>query len=1103
MISPGTRVQFQDGASARLGTVVGNMPAGMVDVRFDDGRLERRHENRLSPAGNARQNPAPRTKRGLSEKVRRVEALQKGATTAGEKAAADAALRRIADNKRRAVDAIETARLAAAAQQTNSAKQEARAREAERLAVREHNRVYDVDTREKLLPAMWVSPADIAREERLDRAESERSAQRGVGKDAKVHKTTRIAHTELKTRLGAGLLDQAFRQQDPLVERGAVWFTQDDPVRYSARGAGPLHYCGNPVDGLAYYLTVAEAEKTVAKLVKKADVEQVLLSERASMPAQVAAATQAKKAAVAAAVAANKQAPDSELSKKAMNAAVDAQEKLEQVLRKQASLAKPDFAFMDEVFLPRLKAQGLNVFEYKHSKRDKGVRVKGGNSLSMDLLPPGRKGGNREPGNHPDPQLDFHLVDERGRVTFYKYSRRQSLGMKNLERFQAYTGREFPVTIDATTMKAKYGEAVLRVGVLAATLHAASGRQISPDVARALVVSGAVSVSEPGSRVAKLVLEPDFKPLRDSKIHVGLYEKANDPLFSWVPAIAPLRANKELPKCLTSADRQLLADLGKYRFAIASFGYALERVRSVFARLAGDQDVRPTRLDSEIQHAAQSLVKAYARLSTARVDSGIPDEVLAAVDLLTHNTFQKAADKLKKMPQLFAQVHSEAPFAWSLPLISEAARSPDAGPLRSLFSFLQEKGEKPFVDESLADTVDRRELVWAAHFAARVVYPELAEYVTTPSSEEATRNLLLLAFLYVQLEGVRLVGSLDPNRGAASFRDGDKSSASRGLLDGAQVEIRAIEDRIQGGSSLEERKKYTTYMTYNPVLFELTRVHWPSARNQVDSPDRVEHGTAQTGVGVWGSILGHARELVQVDSVGLYGNAARATQLAAQQIQEAVEKQQLPESEAVEMLQEQLLEQLARPTNLVEMLRNKVGNRDAPRGWYTTYAENWPLGTPVSELGDAVDAWYENPVQYVAALKKRMISAVGRVFEHREKTAESLPFLVGTGASGLPRTSVLAQDPTDPVFRGTDAVRAALSKGEVDLNALSGLRLWFEKYQISAPDIENPASLTQKSILDALQQLRIAHAEAGVGERALPNRSRRGSRKPRRLRGRR
>lgn len=981
MLKKGSTVVFE----GRVGKVVGFMPAGMVDVRFQDtDRVERRHEGRLAVA--ARHNPDDEEDGGRREQ-----------TT---------------------------------------------------VSTKKH-------------------------------------------KELKEYKSAAIRHTKPKLGLGSGV-DSAQRSDDQLGARGAVLFTQEDSPRFSTDKTA---YCGNPIDGVAYYIIVSDQSRGLFSWLKASDVR-------------------AKAAATG---------------------------------------RTPDWSFLREVLAP--EAEG-HLSEFR-MPRHQGVRVKGGGNLHTDMLPEDLKKPARPSNSYPDPHTDFWLPDARtGEPVFFRTSRRESPGLVNLDRFQAFKPREYVVPPNVP-------EALVQQwGPLAAALAVASKGDISPSVAKDLIVSCAV-------HDARNVLTLGHAPAPGTTLTVRLQAKASSPFFSWVPAAIPIRDVKHLMACPSAEDQRLVSEMSRVRSVLSTFDSALSRCRTLFSGLS--QDPRSYRTGAS-EGLVASLLASYSnvvRLSTDiasravvqndpvakkllalmldpdnswfeanRLLTGfkssaellslaVPDSGWVVVrnkspkQLLTYSIArsmrvkqrqgfevqmldeqlglwcfrppptktQKAGAMLDLLAQQIlrsgtlsvppadldgtnkkadAEENDLVRSPLAAPLVSaiRAFSGENVNPMASLFA-IQMKATSAETQQKLAallnaepgsaffrpapeprmgpvspeevtdmrrkltessparefahavgalgsggllvrtpagikacdpldisqpappvvawgpgvTTTDQENMNWVLHLVVNFVYPALS--VSKGSgAEQACRNLLILGFLYLQMGGAVLASPLNGSRGGNAL----------------QKTIRMIRERevnILGGSDLKEQGQYRTFMTYNPVLFELTRLFWPDKREKTHS-EAVDKNTHKITKFLWGDILRHRQELQQIDAVGVYGSTMHWSQVLSRSV-----AADLAADDVSEKLLSLLSVSASEPTvTLMRGWSTADGQRKKAPPSVAAYLCAWPLGRSREEIKPLLHNWVIEPVQHVAALKSRMAAAVGGVFIHRKTQAGDLPFL--TPRSPLP-----------------------------------------------------------------------------------------------------
>lgn len=224
------------------------------------------------------------------------------------------------------------------------------------------------------------------------------------------------------------------------------------------------------------------------------------------------------------------------------------------------------------------------------------------------------------------------------------------------------------------------------------------------------------------------------------------------------------------------------------------------------------------------------------------------------------------------------------------------------------------------------------------------------------ASRKRAVQAFVLAELYYRYGGYSIRGPLAPEQGMES-RGEEVLSA-----------LRAARIDIQGGQP-PQSPQYSVFVTYNPVLYHLTQLHWRRGLK------------AREGSG-W-SILGEPEAVAALDAVGRFGYVAAETQKVAME-------SQTPE-EAVAGLQRLVYPALATlaVAGLEPIERNQDinGNFNQTRV-YAPFMCTWPLGaSPQQAINnvadwtgllltqdgrkfDVVNTGQAAPIQYVVMLRK-------------------------------------------------------------------------------------------------------------------------------------
>lgn len=1035
----GDRVSF----SGRTGTIEGFMPAGMVDVRFDDapGRIERRHKSRLAPV--ARPN-------GKARRPRR-------------------------------------------------ARRNSKAREAARLR----------------------------------QAEST------------MRRTTKAKPGELGVDV-----------QRKLRGRGATVFTRPDPPRLSA---DRKTYCGNPIDGTAYYIVVDGDKRWAPRWITKAEVQ-------AATP---------------------------------------------------PGLEGQDFLdWFREVFIGALDAQrGVEVMVVPMSAR-KFIKLRGGKRGAAspskmlkdpELLIKQRKVG--PVGSEPDPNIDFSLPDpETGGQVFFRISQWRSPAREKLRSFEAFAFRRFVAPAPNTLRR----DDVKEWGALAMALHEASKADlqlrflgIHPQVCQWLIRSAAVSVNRV---IEENPYAKNFE--QGDPITVQLKDKAMSMFFSWRPTVVPLSDRKRaFEPCLSEEDLQVRKDLKTMANVLGGFNGSLGRVRSLFRRLAEQPgSLQPEAVMRTITSLANSyagLVRWYSRLeerylrgdpiayrvaqvflssvlepgreSSAfsrakqafrttpgmrglisgdwlmeQVQADSPDKVKSQLRKIVRR-LQRQGNEVEiineesgifrsRTPPSEARSHisdgrdyaefmeglrsrvlamqtpgavrtkiqvgalggemTEAEASLAVPpqpgksaLLFLEGADPLPHPMDDLFLYVQpslspesyrtllamrqeaakglelmRRGKsrgggsrdwekmvasdpslkaalrfrtlvgqyaqggvmtreglvEPLAHEELmARLAGKRKLArlspdqladlladiafnlkkpagwpvplgqqmdanWAITLVVDDVFPALVwgRGVQSRQAARLSRDLLLLSNLYYLIGGYELTGPLNPLA----------KPLHQPLLPMARQQAREAEAQVLGGSmGLGSGGNYTVYKTYNPVLFELTRLFWPASTEGSSDP-------------AWGAILAHPQQLADLDAAGRFGHAARVTQqLTAKSRSE----------EEVQFRLGQLLSPVVGATvanwmrgQAVDPATHRVVR--APEGLYAPFLLNWPLGVDKDGAADMARMWLSDPLAYLKILKENMERAASKLMltrrvglpRSKRAPAGDMPFLFADRPAFVPSSTL-------------------------------------------------------------------------------------------------
>jgi hypothetical protein len=349
-----------------------------------------------------------------------------------------------------------------------------------------------------------------------------------------------------------------------------------------------------------------------------------------------------------------------------------------------------------------------------------------------------------------------------------------------------------------------------------------------------------------------------------------------------------------------------------------------------------------------------------------------------------------------------------------------------------------------------------------------------------PSRKEnldpALIEMMLLTYLYYDLGGYEMSGSLGVQKAAGS-------------LDEITVLESKVTDLLGGralGSSPTEG--YTVYKTYNPVLFEMTRLFWPTK----DGADPR-----------WKGFLANSKTLDDFDAVGRYGVAAglmqRAVLVTASE-DEVAQKLATTLVQPLEIYTSKVSEMAGTPSvrglDMVSMTQLMLFLRTNPtviqamaqeatlppeqvnaivRGGMIGFDLLWPLGADVMTAFKSLQSFTAAPTAGLRQLKLRAGRAAPRLLSVREaslpprtRTAKEEEQGLGTTILTEPyiQAALSAGSPLDPRESDDEAARDTYA-----LSALAKLRRALEKATgtllyagVDDTDLDHqPGSLTSSS----------------------------------------
>lgn len=237
-----------------------------------------------------------------------------------------------------------------------------------------------------------------------------------------------------------------------------------------------------------------------------------------------------------------------------------------------------------------------------------------------------------------------------------------------------------------------------------------------------------------------------------------------------------------------------------------------------------------------------------------------------------------------------------------------------------------------------------------------------------PPVDQKLLKMVLIVHLYFDLGGYQLAGPLAGGTGKTLFQTGIQA------IDKELAEL--IGGKALGSTPVEQ---YTVYKTYNPVLFEMTRLYWPGY-----AADRR-----------WRGFLTQPEKLLDVDTVGRYGVAASLMQQAILRTDTRAGVASLLSGFITTPTQ-----QYAEGANLTDF---RLGS--LPLG-VDFFALLWPLGLDYPNAIADVAYWTSNPFLGLSEMK--------------EEASTAAPRLLAVKQAGLapPRQTLLSMQAAKDILTG-------------------------------------------------------------------------------------
>lgn len=254
---------------------------------------------------------------------------------------------------------------------------------------------------------------------------------------------------------------------------------------------------------------------------------------------------------------------------------------------------------------------------------------------------------------------------------------------------------------------------------------------------------------------------------------------------------------------------------------------------------------------------------------------------------------------------------------------------------------------RPILEEIKSD------FTWVVAMALTDFYPELlASGLSRDEASQAVKELIVVAGVYMELRGTSLVGPIRERRGVKP----------QSVLETARLALIGAEADVLGGERGLANQNISIFVTYNPLLFQITRLFWPT-RGQKE-----EHTSFGKG------LLRHAALIKQIDDIGRYGEAMLLTQNAAIR------------SSDVLGVQHAIWEQISFSVSAVG--KGGASLRDAlldKKGRHAIFRRLWAFGSTWRDAASEAQGFAEDPLGFLSNLKRSVdVSMVSTLeLEHK------------------------------------------------------------------------------------------------------------------------
>lgn len=784
------------------------------------------------------------------------------------------------------------------------------------------------------------TPSNIAAEAfvaaQLAEEETGKKKERVSAKELKEQKTAAIRGGKVDAH-GHVISGRSLESLSPVSQQGkeytrqATFFIEEDPPRVAKDKAS---FCGNPLDGTAYYLAISNATKSLSFWVnasgRKAGETIDAYLKRVERETGV------------------KPTPR-------------AQEGFGQItrMRKEQGVSAGHLVKRQSGIAQRIPGQGIPM-------QDMEV------DLKSDLLVANLVGGkfvDLPPQRDHSQRVYIFRVDQ-GKKAFAK----ERLN----EFFQPFQPQSILVTSENEILES----------LLARELS------IPLVLARMYITSGAVSIDwRDGEKSLKQPLLNPTVPVKvGATVKVSFGDKDTNPYFAWVTSRMPTwKPGSQKPDfiCATEEEEELLKILRSTRGALGAFVGQMQSIQKQMDLIG--QGAVPSPFDFSVFRLSKglaSLMNWWRALAKGEL----------AMSVIVPRMREVQAVSLGRSVALLAEagirlglVRDDQGRFWSLQFaegtdyleeIRQRARS-HMGPWGPLFGFLTRLGQGELTDPlvgflppgtmgsqlddlrsalplgepdvelppwAVGEDAFLRYLEWCEHLITQANRPDRDEALVaihivrmlepvirqrdllnpahvpdqpavdsrgrrlhrgpTPEKEVAALRarvdqaveLTTRAYLYVALQGPALIGPMLMAR--------EPGPMTRFV---ARLQEEVIE--LQGGSGLHEVGRLTIYKTYNPILYEITRLYWPESKTQV-----------------WRGYNSRPDLMVDVDTAGRYGVALEVVSTAA--VKAATKEQ----------LQEILLQEAGGVAQELAASDKPVVAAVKGKGKYEKLKLLWPLG---------------------------------------------------------------------------------------------------------------------------------------------------------------